>query len=109
MRKTIIVLGVGAVLIFGQPLPCYPQQKSQSIGDAHGREFLYPYSELKAGQRGSYVFVRRTKLMRRIIPKGTRVMAQVMKDSNGGLALFTVAPLVTSSGTVPKGAKIPFY
>jgi hypothetical protein len=108
MERTILIVGISALLILGYGRASYAQQSSPSIGDAHGREFVYPYSELKEGQRGLYVFPRRTKLRRYIIPKGAKVVAEVRKDQKGKMALFTVEPLITASGQIPEGTRIPF-
>jgi hypothetical protein len=108
MRRATLNLLVGVLVISGQAHAFSAQQTNSSIGDAHGREFVYPHSTLKEGQRGFYVFPRRTKLRGRIIPKGTRIVAEVARDHKGRLALFTVEPLVTSSGVVPKGTRVSF-
>jgi hypothetical protein len=108
MARTILIVGISALLILSYGRASYAQQSSPLIGDAHGREFVYRYSELKEGQRGFYVFPKRTKLTRYIIPKGTKVVAEVRRDQKGKMGLFTVVPLITASGQIPKGTRIPF-
>ena len=108
MRRAFLNLIVGTMIIVGQAHAFYAQQTNSSIGDYHGREFAYPYSKLKEGQRGFYVFPRRTKLRGHIIPKGTKIVAEVVRDHKGKLALVTVEPFITQSGMIPKGAKISF-
>jgi hypothetical protein len=100
MRRAILNLFVGGLIIAGQAHAFYGQQTNSSVGDSHGREFVYPYSKLKEGQRGFYVF--------RIIPKGTRIVAEVARGRKGKLALVTVEPFVTQSGIIPKGTNISF-
>lgn len=109
MRRAILNLFVGGLIIAGQAHAFYGQQTNSSVGDSHGREFVYPYSKLKEGQRGFYVFPRRTKLRGRIIPKGTGIVAEVARGRKGKLALVTVEPFVTQSGIIPKGTKISFH
>jgi hypothetical protein len=108
MRRTFLNLLVGALIIVGQA-DAFTQQTSQSVGDYHGREFVYPYSKLSEGQRGLYVFPRRTKLGRHVVSKGTRVVAEVARGRKGKLALYTVEPIVTRSGIIPEGARISFH
>ena len=108
MAKTILIVSISVLLALSYGRASYAQQASPSIGDAHGREFVFPYSELKEGQRGLYVFPRRTKLRRYTILKGAKVLAEVRKDQKGKIALFTAEPLTTASGQVPIGTRVSF-
>jgi hypothetical protein len=108
MVKAVVLIVIVALLTFGEGRALSARESNPSIGDAHGRQFVYPYSELEEGQRGSYVFPRKTKLRGRIIPKGTRAVAEVRKNQRGRLTLFTVEPLITASGTIPGGTSILF-
>lgn len=108
MSQAIPNLLIAALIIVGQDHTFYAQQSNSNIEVSHGREFVYPYSKLKEGQRGFYVFPRRTKPRRSIVPKRLRIVAEVGRDHKGELALFTVEPFVIQSGVIPKGTRISF-
>ncbi len=77
------------------------------ISGVTGQEKILLISELKEGDTGRYVFDRSTKLGPTVVMPGSSVSAQVSRDSNGKLGLFTSEPLLTNNAIVPKGVRLP--
>ena len=72
-----------------------------------GGEKLLTISELKEGDNGRYVFDRSTTMGATVVVGGATVMAQVSRDSQGKLGLFTTEPLLTNNAIIPKGVRLP--
>ena len=72
-----------------------------------GQVRISPLEELKVGDTGRYVFDRATNLGSTVVSPGASVLAEVAKDSEGKLGLFTTEPLITSNAIVPKGVRLP--
>lgn len=77
------------------------------ISGITGDEKLLPLSEIKEGDSGRYIFDRSTKLGVTVVVPGSSVLAQVSRDPEGKLGLFTTEPLITSNAIVPKGVRLP--
>ena len=72
-----------------------------------GQEKILQLNEIKEGDSGRYIFDRSTKLGPTVIVPGSSVLAEVAKDSEGKLGLFTTEPLITNNAIVPKGVRLP--
>jgi sec-independent protein translocase protein TatC len=72
-----------------------------------GNEKVLSLDNLKEGDFGRYVFDRATKLGITIVSPGTSVTANVGKDSEGNLGLFTGEPIITSNAIIPQGIRLP--
>ena len=72
-----------------------------------GQERISPLEELKVGDTGRYVFDKPTNLGSTVVSPGASVLAEVAKDSEGKLGLFTTEPMITSNAIVPKGVRLP--
>src|SRR6185295_17647608 len=64
-------------------------------------------TSLKENDTGRYVFGDETKLGTSLIPAGASVMARVLKDGQGKLALFTDEALYSGNAVIPKGVRLP--
>jgi Twin arginine targeting (Tat) protein translocase TatC len=72
-----------------------------------GQERIVQLSEIKEGDSGRYIFDRSTNLGPTVVASGTSVLAEVARDSEGKLGLFTTEPLITNNAIVPKGVRLP--
>lgn len=77
------------------------------ISGITGQEKLLPVSDLKEGDSGRYIFDRATNLGGTVVSGGTSVLAQVSRDSQGTLGLFTTEQLITNNAIIPIGVKLP--
>ncbi len=77
------------------------------ISGVTGEEKLLPLSGIREGDGGRYIFDRSTKLGATVVVPGTSVLAQVSRDAEGKLGLFTSEPLITNNAVVPKGVRLP--
>lgn len=83
------------------------QRKEVTIEGRSGTEKVLALRDLKIGDRGSYVFDRATTIGTAVVAPGTTVSAVVEKDKRGEPSLFSEEQILTSSGVVPKGVKLP--
>ena len=83
------------------------QRREVPIGGITGQEKLLPYTALKEGDAGRYVFGEATKLGESVIPLGATVWARVGKDNQGRTGLFTDEPLLAGNVVIPKGVRLP--
>ena len=83
------------------------QTQQVSVNGRTGQEQILPLNNLKIGDRGSYVFLRTTKLGNITIPAGTSVPATVATDSEGKLGIFTEGLVFTDTALIPDGIKLP--
>ncbi|HEY2963710.1 MAG TPA: twin-arginine translocase subunit TatC [Pyrinomonadaceae bacterium] len=83
------------------------QRRQVPIAGHSGTETISALSSLKENDAGRYVFSEETKLGSSLIPAGASVMARVMKDSEGKLALFTDESLYAGNSVIPKGVRLP--
>jgi sec-independent protein translocase protein TatC len=77
------------------------------VSGVTGDEKLLSISDLKEGDSGRYVFDRATNLGATLVSAGATVSAQVSRDPEGKLGLFTTEPLFTNNAIVPKGVRLP--
>lgn len=77
------------------------------VGGKTGQEKLLSINELKEGDKGRYIFDRSTKLGPTVVSPGASVLAEVSRDSEGKLGLFTTEQLFTNNAIVPKGVRLP--
>jgi len=83
------------------------QRREVPIAGLTGNETISALYSLKENDTGRFVFPEQTKLGTSLIPTGTSVMARVLKDSQGKLALFTDEALYAGSFVIPKGVRLP--
>ncbi len=72
-----------------------------------GEEKILPIGDVKEGDAGRYTIDRPTSLGATVLPPGTSVLAEVSRDSEGNLGLFTTEPLFTNNAIIPKGVRLP--
>lgn len=72
-----------------------------------GDEKALPISDLKAGDKGRYVFDRATKLGTSVIQPGSSVQAVAVIGPDGVLGLFTDEAILTSNAVIPPGVRLP--
>ncbi len=77
------------------------------VNGVKGDEVILPLGELKLGERGRYIFDRPTNLGPTLIATGSTVQAEVAKDFDGKLGLFTTEPLITNNAIIPVGVRLP--
>lgn len=68
---------------------------------------ILPLTSLKPGDNGKYVFDRPTRLGSALVQTGSTVQTVVALDESNSPALFTDESIITTSGIVPKGYKLP--
>lgn len=70
-------------------------------------EGIRPLSDLKEGDKGRYVFDRKTQLGNALVGPGTSVEATVVRDADGNLGLFTDEALYTGNAIIPSMTRLP--
>jgi sec-independent protein translocase protein TatC len=83
------------------------QRRQVPIAGFSGNETIAAMTSLKENDSGRYVFAEETKLGTTLIPAGASVMARVLKDGQGKLALFTDEALYSGNAVIPKGVRLP--
>lgn len=66
-----------------------------------------PLSNVKAGERGRYVFNRATSFGPVVVQPGASVGVRAAEDGEGKLGLYTEETLVTQGGVVASGVRLP--
>ena len=82
------------------------QRRQVPIAGLTGTETIAALTSLKENDTGRYVFSDETKLGSSLIPPGASVMARVLKDNQGKLALFTDESLFSGNVVIPKGVRL---
>src|SRR5690349_9367700 len=83
------------------------QRRQVPIAGYSGSEAISPLTSLKENDTGRYVFDGETKLGTSLVPAGASVLARVLKDNQGKLALFTDEALYSGNAVIPKGVRLP--
>ena len=83
------------------------QRRQVPISGLTGNEKILPLNAVKENDVGRYIFSEETKIGTSVIPPGSSVMARVVKDSQGQLALFTEEALYTGNTIITKGVRLP--
>jgi sec-independent protein translocase protein TatC len=83
------------------------QRHQMPMAGLSGNMNVTSLSSLKEGDAGRYLFPEETKLGNNIIPAGASVMARVLKDTQGQLALFTDEAVYAGNIVIPKGVRLP--
>lgn len=83
------------------------QRQQVPIAGFTGTETIATMTSLKENDAGRFVFSQETKLGNSLIPAGASVMARVLKDGEGRLAMFTDEALYSGSAVIPKGVRLP--
>ncbi len=77
------------------------------VAGVTGQEKILSISDVKEGDSGRYIIDRPTSFGPTVLPPGTSVLAQVSRDSDGKIGLFTAEPLLTNNALIPKGVRLP--
>jgi len=77
------------------------------VSGVTGQEKILNLSQIKEGDSGRYIFDRATNLGPTVIAAGSSVLAEVERDSDGNLGLFSTEQLITNNAIIPKGIKLP--
>jgi sec-independent protein translocase protein TatC len=72
-----------------------------------GQEKVLPIGALAEGQSGRYIFDQATNLGPTVVTAGTSVLAEVKRDAEGRLGLFTTEALFTNNAIIPPGVRLP--
>lgn len=83
------------------------ERRQVPVSGITGEEKILSISEIKEGDTGRYAINRDTSLGAALLPAGTSVMAQVARDAEGKIGLFTTEPIFTNNALVPKGVRLP--
>ncbi|REJ76425.1 MAG: twin-arginine translocase subunit TatC [Acidobacteria bacterium] len=83
------------------------QRRDVPIEGRTGSERVLSLRELKIGDEGRYIFDKATTIGTTVVSPGSSVGAVVEADQVGKPALYTTEKLLTSSGVVPEGIKLP--
>lgn len=68
---------------------------------------LRTISEIREGDSGRYAISVDTQIGPAVLPAGTSVGAEVARDSDGNIGLFTTEVILTNNAIVPKGVRLP--
>ncbi len=118
--KSVIIIVISFLVCFYFAKPIYdflsiPVRKALSeaerrqlpISGITGEEKLLPISDIKEGDIGRYTINRDTTLGAALLPAGTSVLAQVARDAEGKIGLFTTEAIFTNNAIVPRGVRLP--
>lgn len=85
------------------------EQARRNLGlvGINGDESLKPLSQISEGDKGRYIFDRSANLGATVVSSGATVSAEVKRDKDGKLGLFTTEPLITNNAIVPMGVRLP--
>ncbi len=83
------------------------ERKQLPVSGKTGQEKILPISEVKEGERGRYVFDVDTAVGGTVLPRGTTVEAEVGRDAEGNIGVFTTQPILTNNAIVPSGFRLP--
>lgn len=72
-----------------------------------GEERLLSITELKEGDVGRYTINRDTSFGPALLSAGTSVLAQVSRDGEGKIGLFTTEKIFTNNAILPMGMRLP--
>lgn len=73
----------------------------------NGEEQILSLSNLKAGDKGKFVFDRPTTFGKAVVLAGSSVSTIVLADDQNNLGLYTDEPIFTVNSIIPKGVRIP--
>ncbi|MFZ1700055.1 MAG: twin-arginine translocase subunit TatC [Pyrinomonadaceae bacterium] len=82
-------------------------RRSLPITGITGSETLLRLDSLNEGDAGRYIFDEPTNLGPTLIAAGASVNAQVGRDADGKLGLFTTETILTNNSIVPVGVRLP--
>ncbi len=83
------------------------ERRELPVSGLTGQETLRSITEIREGDSGRYTISVDTSIGATILPAGTSVGAEVSRDAQGKLGLFTTEPIFTSNAIVPKGFRLP--
>ncbi len=83
------------------------ERRQLPVSGLTGGESLRPINEIKEGDSGRYTISVDTSLGATVLPAGTSVGAEVTRDAEGKIGLFTTEPIFTNNAIVPKGVRLP--
>ena len=80
---------------------------SDTTSETDGKPISGELSQLKVGDSGRYVFDRTLKVGNVVVPSGASVLSHVETGSDGQTALVSSEPIITNSGTLAAGFRLP--
>ncbi len=83
------------------------ERRQLPVSGITGEEKLLLISEIKEGDSGRYTISRDTAIGAALLPAGTSVNAQVSRDGEGKIGLFTTEKIFTNNAIVPSGVRLP--
>lgn len=83
------------------------QRRNIPVEGLGGGKGLRSLHKLKVGDKGRYVFDRATNIGNVVVSAGTSVESVVAKGRKGKPALFTAERVITNTGVIEKGVKLP--
>lgn len=83
------------------------ERREVPLSGITGTETVISISELKDNDVGRFVINRDTTLGAALLPAGTTIPAQVSRDAEGKIGLFTTEQIFTNNAIVPKGVRLP--
>ena len=118
--KSVLIIIVAFLVCFYFSKPIYDflsipirrelskaERRELPIVGITGEETVIPISEIKEGDIGRYVINRDTTFGAALLPAGTTVLANVARDAEGKIGLFTTEQIFTNNAIVPKGIRLP--
>ncbi len=83
------------------------ERRQLPVSGITGVEQLRSITEINEGDSGRYTIGVDTAVGATVLPAGTSVGAQVARDAEGKIGLFTTEPIFTNNAIVPKGVRLP--
>lgn len=83
------------------------ERKELPVSGKTGVEKVLSLTEIKDGDQGRYVFDVDRSIGGTLLPRGTSVGAEVGRDVEGNIGIFTTEPIITSNAVVPAGVRLP--
>ncbi|MEO7658225.1 MAG: twin-arginine translocase subunit TatC [Pyrinomonadaceae bacterium] len=83
------------------------ERRQVPVSGMTGEESVKAISEIKEGENGRYTIGRDTMLGPALLPAGTSVGAEVTRDAEGKIGLFTTEAIFTDNAVIPKGVRLP--
>lgn len=83
------------------------ERKQLPIVGKTGDEKVLAITEAREGEQGRYVFDVDTSIGGTVLPRGSSVSAQVGRDAEGKIGIFTTEQLLTNNAVIPPGVRLP--
>lgn len=83
------------------------ERKTLPVNGITGEERVLPIENIQEGNSGRYVIDVDTTIGQTFLPAGTSVGAEVLRDAEGKIGLFTTEAIFTNNALIPKGVRLP--